>query len=58
MRKVILQLFLRKSQVVREISIMQDKPRKEWNEEELDAKHREWDNCEKMIALFFEAVGM
>lgn len=58
MRNLILQLFLNKQQVVKEIEELQSKPQAEWNHSLIDAKHKEWDRYEHMIDLFFQSVNL
>ena len=58
MRNLILQLFLNKQHVVKEIEELQSKPHSEWNYSLIDAKHKEWDRYEHMIDLFFQSVNL
>ena len=58
MRNLILQLFLNKQHVVKEIEELQSKPQSEWNHSLIDSKHKEWDRYEHMIDLFFQSVNL
>lgn len=58
MRKLVLQLFLNKQKVVKEIEELQSQPQSEWNEPLIKSKHEEWDKYEHMIDLFFIAINM
>lgn len=58
MRNLILQLFLNKQHVVKEIEELQSKPQNEWNHSLIDSKHKEWDRYEHMIDLFFQSVNL
>lgn len=58
MRDLILQLFLNKQHVVKEIEELQSKPQSEWNNSLIEAKHKEWDRYEHMIDLFFQSVNL
>lgn len=58
MRNLILQLFLCKQHVVKEIEELQSKPQSEWNQSLIDSKHKEWDRYEAMINLFFESINL
>jgi len=59
MREVILQLFLNKQQIVKEITELQSfEKRTEQIEVLIKSKHDEWDKYEHLIDLFFKSVGM
>ena len=58
MRNLILQLFLNKQQVVKEIEELQSQPQSEYNDMLIKAKHTEWDKYEHMIDLFFLSVNL
>lgn len=58
MRNLILQLFLNKQHVVKEIEELQSKPATEWNHSLIESKHKEWDRYEHMIDLFFQSVNL
>jgi len=58
MRNLILQLFLNKQQVVKEIEQLQSEPQSEWNDSMIKAKHAEWDKYEHMIDLFFLSINL
>lgn len=61
MRKVVLQLFLNKHKIVKEIEELQsvDSDKSERGHRALiDAKHEEWDRTEHLIDLFFESINM
>ena len=59
MREVILQLFLNKQQIVKEITELQSfEKRTEQIEVLIKSKHDELDKYEHLIDLFFKSVGM
>lgn len=59
MRDVILQLFLNKQQIVKELTDLQSfEKRSEEIEALIKSKHDEWDKYEHLIDLFFKSVGM
>ena len=58
MRRVILQLFLNKQHVLREIEEIQSKQDSEWDNILLKSKHEEWDRYEHLIDLFFNSIGL
>lgn len=58
MRNLILQLFLNKQHVVKEIEELQSKPYSERNPSLIQSKHEEWDRYEHMIDLFFQSVNL
>ena len=58
MKRMILQLFVNKSLVAKEIEKLQKGPHTGWNEELINAKHEELDRINHMVDLFFDHIGM
>lgn len=58
MKRLILQLFLNKHNVAKELQELQSKNHKDWNTELIDAKHAELDKYNHMIDLFFESINL
>jgi len=58
MRNLILQLFLNKHQLIKEIGVLQSMPSEKWDHALIKAKHEEWDKYEHMIDIFFLSIGL